>query len=39
MNFLNGDTVGGNGCEIQQGDMIYMLKISKREYCLDCYLF
>ena len=24
MNFLNGDTVGGNRCEIQQSDMIYM---------------
>jgi hypothetical protein len=24
MNFLNGDMVGGNRCEIQQSDMIYM---------------
>ena len=24
MNFLNGDTVGGKRCEIQQRDMIYM---------------
>ena len=24
MDFLNGETVGGNRCEIQQSDMIYM---------------